>query len=43
MMLEQDLEWDPVKEKVTNVPEANQFLARKMREPWARVYARYKV
>lgn len=43
MMLEKDLDWDPVSEKVTNVPEANTMLSRKMREPWDKVYEEYKV
>ena len=43
MMLNQDLDWDPVKEQVTNVPEANKMLSRTMREPWDSVYEKYKV
>lgn len=38
MMLEQDLEWDPVTERVTNSEQANKMLKRPMREPWASVY-----
>jgi len=43
MMLEQDLDWDPVQEVVTTVTEANRFLTRKMREPWDKVFNEYKV
>ncbi len=40
MMLEQDLEWDPETERVTNNEQANEMLKRPMREPWASVYNR---
>ncbi len=43
MMLNTDLDWDPVSEKVTNVPEANKMLSRKMREPWDKIYKEYNV
>lgn len=43
MMLDKDLDWDPVAEKVTNAPEANTMLSREMREPWGKVYEEYKV
>ncbi len=43
MMLGKDLDWDPVAEKVTNVPEANTMLSRKMREPWDKIFEEYKV
>ncbi|MDX1285584.1 MAG: Gfo/Idh/MocA family oxidoreductase, partial [Draconibacterium sp.] len=38
MMLDKDLDWDPVLEKITNIPEANKMLSRSMREPWDAVY-----
>ena len=43
MMLDKDLEWDPVAEKVSNVPEANTMLSRKMREPWDKVYEEHVI
>ncbi|XOV93557.1 MAG: Gfo/Idh/MocA family protein [Bacteroidota bacterium] len=43
MMLNQDLEWDPVTERVTNSWVANQLLSRKMRAPWDKVYKEYLV
>ena len=43
MMLEKDLEWDPLSEKITNIPEANKMLSREMREPWGTVYNDNKV
>lgn len=41
MMLGQDLEWDPVKEKFLNNFAANQLLYREMRSPWNKVYDQY--
>ena len=38
MKLEKDLEWDPVKEQITNIPEANEYLSRPKRAPWDEVY-----
>ncbi len=43
MMLGQDLDWDPVNEKVTNNFAANHLLYRKMREPWDKVFREYAV
>jgi hypothetical protein len=43
MLLEQDLDWDPVNERVTNSEEANRMLARPMREPWDKIYQQYVV
>ncbi len=43
MMLNQDLEWDPVKEEVKENFVANQLLSRKMRAPWDKVYLDYRV
>jgi len=43
MMLETDLEWDPVNEKIVNNEQANNMLARPMREPWASLYKKYSV
>ncbi len=43
MMLEKDLEWDPVTERVTNVPEANEMFSRPVREPWDAVYREYQI
>ncbi|MBK6281780.1 MAG: Gfo/Idh/MocA family oxidoreductase [Draconibacterium sp.] len=43
MKLNQDLEWDPVTEKILNNETANNMLARPMREPWASVYKEYLV
>lgn len=43
MMLNQDLEWDPVKEKIKDNFLANQLLSRQMREPWDQVYLKYRV
>jgi hypothetical protein len=43
MMLNKDLEWDPVNERVTNDDNANRMLSRPMRTPWDKVYAQYKV
>lgn len=43
MMLDKDLVWDPVAEKITNIPEANSMLSRKMRKPWEDVFNNYKV
>jgi len=42
MMLNQDLEWDPVKEEVKNNFAANHLLYRKMRAPWDKVYRKYE-
>ena len=42
MMLDKDLKWDPVNERITNIPEANDMLARPMREPWNKIYEEYK-
>jgi predicted dehydrogenase len=38
MLLKQDLDWDPVKERFVNNIQANSLLARPMREPWNSVY-----
>ena len=43
MMLEKDLEWDPVNEKVLNDENANRMLSRPMRAPWDKVFEKYKV
>ncbi len=43
MMLEQDLEWNPDKEKFVGNKKANQMLERPMRAPWDKVYQEYKV
>ncbi len=43
MMLNEDLEWDPVKEEVKNNFAANQLLSRTMREPWGSIYNKYRV
>ncbi|HKJ79555.1 MAG TPA: Gfo/Idh/MocA family oxidoreductase [Prolixibacteraceae bacterium] len=43
MMLDQDLEWDPETERITNIPEANKMLSRPMREPWGTVYKEHLV
>ncbi len=43
MMLQQDLEWDPVTERVKNNFAANQLLSRKMRDPWDAVFKKYLV
>jgi len=43
MMLNKDLEWDPVNEKVTNDENANRMLSRPMRAPWDTVFEKYKV
>lgn len=43
MMLEQDLIWDPEKEKFKGNFAANQLLRRKMREPWDALYQSLKV
>jgi hypothetical protein len=43
MMLETDLEWDPVTEKILNNELANNMLARPMREPWASVFKEFAV
>jgi predicted dehydrogenase len=43
MMLNQDLEWDPVKEVVKDNFAANQLLSRNMRAPWNKVYLDYRV
>jgi len=43
MILQQDLDWDPVNEKFINNDEANKMLSRPMREPWASVYKKYVV
>jgi len=33
------LSWDPVKEKITNYPEANKLVGVKYRKPWKLPYA----
>ena len=38
MILEQDLDWDPINEKILNNETANSMLGREMREPWGTVY-----
>jgi len=38
MMLNQDLDWDPEKERFVNNSQANALLERPMREPWRSVY-----
>lgn len=43
MKLNQDLEWDPVTEKILNNETANNMLARPMREPWASIFKEYAV
>jgi predicted dehydrogenase len=43
MILNQDLDWDPVKEKFINNPQANKMLSREMREPWGALYRKYEV
>ena len=43
MMLETNLKWDPVAEKILNNELANNMLARPMREPWASVYKEFAV
>lgn len=43
MMLNQDLEWDPVNEKFKDNFLANQLLSRQIREPWDKVYLKYRV
>jgi len=43
MMLEQDLDWNPVNERFVNNDEANNMLAREMRAPWASLYEQYTV
>jgi predicted dehydrogenase len=43
MMLNQDLAWDPVEEKVKDNFVANQLLSREKRAPWDKVYLEYKV
>jgi predicted dehydrogenase len=43
MMLGQDLDWDPDKERFINNFAANQLLSRQMREPWGSVYRKYLV
>jgi len=43
MQMNQDLDWDPVKEKFVNNEIANSMLARPMREPWASIYKKYVV
>jgi len=43
MMLQQDLDWDPVNEKFKDNFAANQLLSRKMREPWGALFREYKV
>ncbi|MFP4292805.1 MAG: Gfo/Idh/MocA family protein [Cyclobacteriaceae bacterium] len=43
MRLNQDLDWDPLNERVTNSEEANKMLARPMRAPWDKIYQQYVV
>lgn len=43
MMLKQDLNWDPVTEKITNNDFANKMLSRPKRAPWDKIYEKYKV
>ena len=43
MKLQQDLDWDPVKEQFINNDIANGMLHRNMREPWASIYKEHLV
>ncbi len=43
MKLQQDLDWDPVKEQFINNDIANSMLTRPMREPWASIYKKHLV
>ncbi|MBW6534933.1 MAG: Gfo/Idh/MocA family oxidoreductase [Mariniphaga sp.] len=43
MMLGKDLEWNPLTERVSNVPEANEMLSRPMREPWDEVLREFEI
>jgi hypothetical protein len=43
MKLGKDLEWDPRKERILNVPEANEMLSRSMRDPWDSVYREFGI
>ncbi len=43
MILEQDLDWNPVNERFIENDAANNMLQRKMREPWASIYKQYLV
>lgn len=43
MMLEQELEWEPVNEKFINNDQANRMLARSMREPYASIFKKYAI
>jgi predicted dehydrogenase len=43
MILEEDLDWNPVNERFINNDTANSMLSRKMREPWASIYKEYVV
>ena len=38
MQLEEDLDWDPVREVVIDNEKANSMLQRSMRSPWDKVY-----
>ena len=43
MKLQQDLDWDPVAEKLIDNDLANSMLSRTMREPWATIYKEHLV
>jgi myo-inositol 2-dehydrogenase/D-chiro-inositol 1-dehydrogenase len=43
MMLNQDLDWNPATEKFINNENANRMLQRPMRQPWDKVYEKYRV
>ena len=43
MILQEDLQWDPEKERFIDNERANQMLSRPMRDPWAKVYEEYTV
>lgn len=43
MKLQQDLQWDPEKERIIGNDQANSMLTRKMREPWATLYKEHIV
>lgn len=43
MILGEDLEWDPKKERFKNNEKANRMLQREMRAPWDKVFEEYKV
>ena len=43
MKLGEDLEWNPEKETFVNNKKANKMLSRPMREPWDKLFEKYKV